>query len=447
VRRPRSPLLRSAAALLAGAAALFASLPAEASPQDVFGYGPRSGAMAGAGASLGLGFEAVRSNPALLSLSHERSLTAGWFGAFFDLSANGPLPAEAVSGTYIGGTLPLPFEGFLKDRITLGLGFFTPFKLVARARLLYPEKYKFPVADRVQSVAVQMGLGVDLGYGFRIGGGFSALAALTGSVLVATDATGRVGTVVEDTLVAGYGPILGASFERGPYRVGFTYRGELSGPFDVVIQVRDLGSITVPPLHISGIAQYDPHQAELEVSRDIGPFRVALGATYRHWSAYPGAVEPTVRCPAQVPEGNGDLIDHIEALRRSTGLPLPTSGESCDPNQPEPPSYSDTVTPRIAAEGQFPVATGVTLKARAGYAFEPSPAPEQTSVPNNFDNHRSVIGLGYGLSLSGPFPRIDLDLFGQLQVFHDRDHNKPDGTVISTGGTAVALGATLGVGL
>jgi len=189
--------------------------------------------------------------------------------------------------------------------------------------------------------------------------------------------------------------------------------------------VRDLGSIVVPPLHISGIAQYDPHQVELEVSRDAGPFRVAIGATYRHWSAYPGAVEPTVRCPD----------------------PVPGEEEPCDPLVPEPPGYSDTVTPRLAAEGQFGLANGVTIKARAGYAFEPSPAPEQKSVPNDFDNHRSVIGLGYGLSLSKPLPRIDLDLFGQVQVLHDRDHHKPDGTVISTRGTVVALGATLGVNL
>src|SRR6185295_19938119 len=90
-------------------------------------------------------------------------------------------------------------------------------------------------------------------------------------------------------------------YDAGPYRIGLTYRGELAGPFDVVIEVRDLGSIVVPPLHISGIAQYDPHQLELEVSRSLGPFRVALGATWRHWSAYPGAVEQTVRCPDPVP--------------------------------------------------------------------------------------------------------------------------------------------------
>ena len=61
--------------------------------------------------------------------------------------------------------------------------------------------------------------------------------------------------------------------------------------------------------------------------------------------------------------------------------------------------------------------------------------------------YRSVIGLGYGLSLDRPLPRIDIDLFGQAQLLHGRDHSKPDGTVWKTGGTAVALGATVGVNL
>ncbi len=399
---------------------------AHASPQDVFGYGPRVTAMAGAGASMGLGFETVRSNPSLLTLSQERSLSVGWLGAFFQLDANGNIPAEPVSGTLIGGTLPLPFEGFLKNRVAIGLGFFTPFELVARARLLYPEKPKFPIADRIHSVAVQMGLGIDIGHGFRIGGGFSALAGLTGKVVVATDASGRVGTVVEDTLVAAYGPIFGASFERGPYRIGATYRGELRGPFDVVITVKDLGGIVVPPLNISGIAQYDPHQVELEGSRQVGPFRLAIGATFRHWSAYPGAVEATVRCP---------LINPVE------------DAVPCTPLTPEPASYSDTLSPRIAAEGTFPMGRGITMKGRTGFAFEPSPAPEQTRIANNFDNHRSVIGLGYCLSLASPWPRIDIDLFSQFQILHDRSHKKQDGTVFKTSGSAIALGATLGVNL
>ena len=73
--RPRETRLLDAARALAGkrgralvvgaaaSVAFAASAPAAASPQDVFGYGPRSTAMAGAGASIGWGFETVRANP------------------------------------------------------------------------------------------------------------------------------------------------------------------------------------------------------------------------------------------------------------------------------------------------------------------------------------------------------------------------------------------------
>ena len=63
---------------------------------------------------------------------------------------------------------------------------------------------------------------------------------------------------------------------------------------DAII-VQDLGAITVPPLEISGIAQYDPHQLTAEFARTAGPLRGALSLTWKHWSGYPGAPEATVR--------------------------------------------------------------------------------------------------------------------------------------------------------
>src|SRR5262249_21982126 len=149
---------------------------------------------------------------ALLSLERSRSLVLGIQGAIFDMRANGPLEYEPLHGSVIGATLPVPFEGVLKDRIALGVGFFTPFDLVVRGRILYDTTPQFSLPDRTQSVAVQAAVGVDVGHGIRVGAGFAALAALSGTVDVATDASGRIGTVVGDTLLASYGPIVGASY-------------------------------------------------------------------------------------------------------------------------------------------------------------------------------------------------------------------------------------------
>jgi long-chain fatty acid transport protein len=336
-----------------------------------------------------------------------------------------------LRGGVIGATLPIPFGGVLKDRVALGLGFFTPFDVVVRGRILYPETPQFLLADRVQSVAVQAGLGLDIGHGLRLGGGFSALAALTGSVLVATDTSGRVGTVVEDTLVASYAPLAGATYDLGAYRIGATFRGELKGRFNVVITVEDLGEITVPPLNISGLAQYDPLQVALEVARVRGDWRLSIGATYKHWSAYPGPSEATVRCPETDPD---------------TGEPFT---DPCDPLAPEDPGYSDTVVPRVGVERALPLRPSVTAKLRAGAFFEPSPAPEQTGASNLYDNHRLAFTLGYGLS-AGP---VNLDLFTQAHLLLPRSHAKgaavpadnPGAPVVETRGFIFAGGLTAGV--
>jgi long-chain fatty acid transport protein len=428
--RVRSGLLAVATAAVISSAAGSAS----ASSEDVFGFGVRSMAMGASGAAVGQGYEAVYGNPALLALARDRELTLGFVGAHFDLRAGERISYDGLRGSFIGATLPLPFGGALKDRIAVGLGFFAPFDLIVRGRILFPETPQFLIADRTQSVAVQAGVGVDIGWGIRVGGGFAALAALTGSVGVATDASGRVGTVVEDTLVASYGPIVGASYDIGDeYRVGLTFRGELVGRFNVVITVQDLGGIVVPPLNISGVAQYDPWQFALEFARVKGPWKLAAGATWKHWSAYPGPAEATVRCPEADP---------------STG-----ATGSCGALVPEPPGYSDTVVPRLGVERTLDLKAGLRAHLRGGYFFEPSPAPEQTGAANLFDNSRSVLSIGYGIELAPPLPALRAEWFGQLHILHSRTHTKdPEVPLenagspsVETSGFIVAGGATLGV--
>ena len=430
----RSPR-RLLACGLAAIGALALAAPAQASPEDILGFGPRSIAMGSTGVAGSEGYESVYGNPALLSTARSRQLTLGFVGAVFDVHANEQkIAAGPLHGSIIGATLPVPFGGALKDRVAIGLGFFAPTDLVVRGRILYPEKVQYPLVDRVQSVAVQAGIGIDFGHGIRAGGGFAALAALSGSVLVATDASGRIGTVVEDTLVASYGPIVGLSYDIGDaWRVGATFRGALVGRFNVVITVKDLGDLTVPPLNISGVAQYDPWQIALEFARVKAPWRFAVGATFKRWSAYPGLSEATVRCPTLDPD---------------TGLPA----EACSALTPDKPGYSDTVSAHAGVERSFLPARGVEMRARAGLFFEPSPAPSQTKLANVYDNARGALSAGYGLALGDPFPPLDLDLFSQLQWLLPREHVKdasvpasnPGAPRTSVAGLLASFGMTVG---
>jgi len=195
-----------------------------------------------------------------------------------------------------------------------------------------------------------------------------------------------------------------------------------------VITATDLGQIDIPPLNISGLAQYDPWQVAVEAARVSGPWRVAIGATYKHWPAYPGPVEATVRCKD-----------------------APEPDVPCGAIVPEEPGFSPVVAPHLGAERRIALGAGAELAARAGYGFEPSPAPEQAGRTNYFDNHRSVFSLGWGLTMSQPLPAIGFDAFAQLQWLHARAHDKQaaagalmDGTVdtgvvVLAGGTAATV--------
>lgn len=389
----------------AGAALALWAGRAHASPQDIFSYGTRAPALGGTGAAWAEGADATYANPALLSATRARELTLGYAAAGLSLHASGngmpgKLPADALTGTLIGAVLPLPLGGVMRDRLALGLGFFTPTDVIVRGRVLYPDTPQFSLlADRLQTVAILAGAGLDVGYGVRIGAGVSALAAIAGTVVVATDTSGSVGTKVDDQLIASYAKTLSASVDLlNDYRLGVTYRGALEARFSVSIEVHDLGSLTVPTLNIAGLAQYDPAQLQVEFARIHGPIRAAIGVTWKRWSAYPGAPEPTVICPPEHPD--------------------------CLALVPSKPGFKNTLVPRIGVEGDVLRGRGWKTVARAGYFFEQTPAPEQTGRENFFDSSRHAVTLGAGLDLDDPLPPLRVEMFGQWHELQTRTHHK-----------------------
>ena len=394
------------------------------------------------------GFEATYANPALLSRLRDRALSLGWQGVTFHLSATGPgqpgsVPYDPAKGVTIGVGLPLPFGGVLRDRIGLGLAFYTPSTLLVRANLVYPETPQFPLLpDRAQVLAVDLGVGVDLSHGVRVGGGFSTVAELTGTVVAATDSSGQVSTRVEDQLIAVYAPIVGAAYELPvgegrPWRIGATYRGALSASFLVSLDGSKLTSLNIPILFIGGLAQYDPEQVALEGAYDHGGLLVAAGATYKRWSRYPGPLQPTLTCPSTDP--------------------------TCGDLQPPSIGYHDTVALHVGADRAFPVSHALTAHARAGYFLEPTPLPStipSTSaysassmavalVPTRYyDATRHAVTVGAGLESFPPAggdgstgkgrAAVTLDLYGQLHVLQPRTMTIAAPTPQSASGTVEA---------
>lgn len=451
--------MRLVHASLLAATAFFAASRADASPEDIFGYGGRTSAMGATGTAHASGYESAWHNAALAAPAAKDAqykLTLGYHAGVFRLDANGPgltgrVPSEASKGFVIGAEVPLPFGGVLQDRLGMAFGFYTPADVIVRGRVLYPEKTQFPILpDRAQSLMVRGVLGANIAWGIKAGVGFAALAEIVGTVVAATDATGRVGTRVEDQLVATYAPILGLGYElpeswNTHLRLGLTYRGTLDARFAVVVDGTKLSSLQIPLFNISGLAQYDPAQIAFEAARVDAKARTTLAVqlVYKEWSAFPGVLEPTVVCS----EGGAGAC----------GIVPPTI------------PWSDTFVIRAGAEQGFAIANGATLHARGGVFFETSPLPSEVPAseafsaaagppaeagvsPNGavpvatryFDSDRIAFTAGPGLALADPLPPINLDLWAQYHVLLPRTIRSNDQEGESTG-YLTAFGITGGV--
>ena len=447
---PRAIALKSrrAVAWSIAVGSLLVATTAHASPEDLFGYGTRTCAMGATGTAHAEGYESAFHNPALASDVRRPKLSLGFMGAVFRLDAEGPgLPGRTsqspAKGTIIGAELPIPFRGKLQDRVGIALGFYEPTDIVIRGRVLYTDKTQFPLlGERSQSLAIRVGLGANLGYGIRVGGGFAALAEIGGGVVAATDASGRVGTRVDDQLVAKYAPVVGASYDlplKGPetWRIGAIYRGWIAARFSVAIDGTKLSSLSIPRFNIAGVGQYDPSQVAVEVARRTDDTVLAAQLVWKKWSAYPGVLEPTVVCADGGVGACGLLPPHIE--------------------------YKDTFALHVGADRAFRLGP-VRLHARGGAFYEQSPLPE--AIPGSqafdaasrqtvdvatryFDADRVAFTVGTGVEFDALLP-MTLDMFAQEHVLVPRTvrSSSDAGAALSEGdvsGHITVLGMTFGV--
>lgn len=389
--------MRHAAPLLL----LAAALPAGASAPDLFGYGARAQALAGAIVSAARGHAAVHANPAGLAFGDRPGVAFGYQAAAFDLTLDGaPHPARDATATFIGFDLPLPLGGPLADRIALGGGFVIPTNSVLVADIPRPGDPQFAlVENRAQTVSLQAALGVRLLDGLAIGAGFIALSALDGAIDVAPNAEGRIGSQARDQLVADYAPVFGLE-ARLPLdlALGLAWHGESAARFVLPITA-DLGDrfpLPVPTLQVEGVAQYDPRALAAELSWTPGDWRLAAGGTWKQWSRYPTPIVYTAVPP--------DF-----------------------PAQPAP-GFDDAIEWRAGLEWT-PTLDALTFAARAGYQLAPSPAPEQTGLHTLLDSDRHTLALGGGLR----WQRLRLDIALQWHLLEARTHHKDPDAIIAAG--------------
>lgn len=401
---------------------------AEASPLDLFGFGGRSPGMAGTGVASTTDYDAVYLNPAGLADVPRKRATVGFLAGDFRLELAGtPTDTDSPRGLMIGGQVPMPLGGALKDRIGLGFGFYVPGQAINRVRAPFPGEPTFALLEsRSHVVGLMVAVGARLDRRWSVGLGVNSLAILRGTIDVTTDGAGRFTTQSQQQLLTRFAPIAGARFRwRRDVDLGAVVRAPSRSDYDIVV-TNDLSAVlplSLPIIRIAGTAQYDP-------------LIVAAEAAWRL-------------------DARTTVTGHL-AWHRWSAFPLPTQNPVVGNPPQEEPGFHDTAVPRAAVEHVRPFAGG-TLAARAGYAFFWSPAPEMRGRQSLLDNHRHELAGGVGLAWPGKALPLHVDAWVQWHHLMARRHTKEPGLFgpgdpppfesIGSGGDVLVGGITAGVDL
>lgn len=370
-----------------GVAAL-APARAHASPVELFGFGSRHAATAGAGAAAVDDFAAVYYNPAGLAAGAGRHATIGGLAAVSNLAIEDErIGLSDPVGAVVGVTAPAPLGGPLEGRIRLGIGLYLLPGKIAQITARFPDEPFFPYYQgRHERIVILPGVGVRITDRVQVGAAVNVLAGLDGAIVASEGSTRALEARVDEKVPTIARVIAGVAVQVTPaLRLGATFRQRFEVAFATIADTEVAGEPIDLDLRASG--QFTPHQLVVGAAYRQGGARGELDVTYARWSSYPG---PFVAV--------------------NSALPLVGPLAGALPDVP----FRDTVTVRLGGE----LATSDALTLRGGYAFETSPIPaEQPGVTNLMDGPKHTIATGVGLGWTragGKRARLDLHVAAQL---------------------------------
>ncbi|MBK9032429.1 MAG: hypothetical protein IPL61_14150 [Myxococcales bacterium] len=389
-------------AVVAGLVTAGRAAPAVANPIELFGFGSRHAAHAGAGIADVDDMAATWMNPAGLAAGR-RTLTTGVLGAVSNLRINDRrTPLAQPGGGLFGVTLPAPLGGPLAGRIGLGLGMYVLPTSIVRITAQFPDQPFFPYYQgRSERLVVVPGVGVRVTDTIEVGVAANFLAGLGGGIEAGEGATRALEARVDEIVPAVARLVAGARWRpRADLAVAAVYRQRFEVPFSTVAETEVAGEPI--DLDLQATSQFSPHQVALGATWRPPGGAIHLDLGYARWSSYPG---PFVKVGSALP-----LVGPLAAELPSV-------------------PWQDTVSIRLGGD----VALGPALIGRAGYGFETSPVPaSQPGVTNLLDGPKHTIGLG----LAHAWPRaiagkpMVISIHAQAQVLGARTLTK---TILATG--------------
>ncbi|MDF1564967.1 MAG: outer membrane protein transport protein [Deltaproteobacteria bacterium] len=428
------------------------AMPAAAGPLSIYGFNPRAVAMGGAQISEADDASAAFYNPALLTsrtrvtfgfgLQYVRpSLKVDELNYHFDDDEAPVFPQDFAQ--YTLGIL-FPLGGKVKNRISLGVALTLPHGYIVRIHTVDSPKPSFYLYQAsAQKLVIIPAVAVRLGDFASVGVGLQVLARFGGDTTVAVDLFSRqvqqremvISLRTTEALVAGItvGPFAG-------FTAGLVFRQEIGLEYEVPanIVMEDIGNLD---LRLQGTALWSPHELGIGLSWEVPSTKTRISAdlTYGVWQRAPSP-EVTVVMDTGGPILDGLGLGSVLDLCSDRLLESTTGGATaCVPISP---GFVDNLTPRLGVE--HPLSENLWL--RGGYAYRPTPVPNQVHRTNYLDASTHVLSAGLGITFDDPlavFQRpVTVDLAGQVMLLSTREVDKgSDGVIDYTfGGTLYQLG-------
>ena len=428
-------------AVIAVAIVLAIALPggqASANPIDLFGYGARAAAMAGAQTAASDDLSAGYYNPAILATFDDIEIDLGYQFAMPTLLVGGlDTGVDPARGMTAGLAVP---GRVLNRKLAIGLSIYLPDQHMSRIRTLSSQKPRFVVYDnRPQRLFIASNLSLKLTDRLYLGGGMAVMSGSKGTVLL----NGRVGfpnTGDSDLALAMDVDFLGIRYLQAGllYRaapwlnVGLSYRGSFLLILDQIFRIEgDVGSADVEPLvsdayfQLQSISQdlFQPEQITVGLDAQLTKtLALAFDVGLHRWSQFSN---PAAHINIELDIGTFNDLVNIQPAP-----PLPTA------------NFNDVIVPRLALEWTALTTRRTKLTVRGGYLYEPSPVPWQFGETNFIDNDRHTVSLGAGLRMldvTEILPRpMSIDLALAYTGLTPRNHIKispvdPIGSYRSTG--------------
>jgi long-chain fatty acid transport protein len=427
-------------------ALLLAPALARANPVDAFGFGSRASAMGGAATADSEDSSANYYNPAGLVRGRSLRIDIGYHYALPRLTLN---DADAAVDSSRGFTIGLVAPGAIGPfRFAFGAAVALPDQRLFRARSLAYQTPRFVYYDnRMQRVYLAANLAVQIVPGLYIGGGVTFLSRTQGDVNLAgnvaytdPDLSSLVAKIDVGLFAVRY-PQFGVRWDALPWlSLGVSYRHSFVLQLDQVFRIDgNIGNPGVKPIVENGYFEthtdvsdlFEPWQLTAGASVQVlSRLRVSFDARYARWSEFPAA--------------------HLLAL--SLDLKMLNSAVHVSPARNYPsPGFHDILIPHLGVEVRVHGSDRLAVDVRAGYSYEPTPAPEQTDESNlaDSDKHTVTVGAGVELRRLGRVLRGSLALDGYLgatilptRLNHKTDPRDPVGD-FRAGGSIFQAGLTL----